>query len=91
MEGGEVVGVGVVGADPKRFVIVQFEGGAKSAALVEQVCSIMWDFYNGYIRFCKTYTIKDIYTVQWAMVGGGGLICRLSQTAEYCGLNASAQ
>lgn len=48
MEGGEVVGVGVVGADPKRFVIVQFEDGAKSAALVEQVCSIMWDFYNGY-------------------------------------------
>lgn len=88
MEGGEVVGVGVVGADSKRFVIVQFEDGAKSAALVEQVCSIMLDFYNGYIRFCKTYTIKDIYTVQW---WGGVDMPTVSQTAEYCGLNASAQ
>lgn len=61
-EGGEVVGMG---ANPKWLVIVPFEDGTKSAALVEQVCSKMWDFYNGYIRFCKTYTVKDIYTVQW--------------------------
>lgn len=81
-EGGEVVGMG---ANPKWLVIVPFEDGTKSAALVEQVCSKMWDFYNGYIRFCKTYTVKDIYTVQW-----GGMLT-VWQTAEYCGLNATAQ
>lgn len=41
---------------------------SKSAASVDQVCSKTWDFYNGYICFCKTYTVKDVYTVRW---GGG--------------------
>lgn len=49
-------------AKPKCFLIGPLgdrgKKKKKSAASVEQVCSKMWDFYNGYICFCKTYTVK---------------------------------
>lgn len=69
----------------KMFPDRSSRGWSKSAALVEQVCSKRWDFYNGYICFCKTYTVKDIYTVWWGNMQTG------SQRAEYSGVNATAQ
>lgn len=40
---------------PECFLIGSLGDDVKGAALVMQVCSKTWDFYNGYICFCKTY------------------------------------
>lgn len=52
---------------PKCFLIGSLGDDVKGAALVMQVCSKTWDFYNGYICFCKTYC-KDTYTVWWEIM-----------------------